>query len=82
VCKDPWWLVFTSHSTFVFPLRQGLSLNLELADSAKLASQRALGWPCFLYPSSGISGAYCHDWVSYLDSGNMDLGSYVCAAST
>ena len=60
MCKDPWWLVFTSHSTFVFPLRQGLSLNLELADSAKLASQRALGSSHLCLPGSGITNTHHH----------------------
>lgn len=36
--------------------RQGLLLNLELTDSARLTGQRAPGSSCFHLPSAGIMG--------------------------
>lgn len=45
-----------SQSLFTHMLKQGLSLNPELADSAGLASQPAPEMPCLHLPSPGVMG--------------------------
>lgn len=41
---------FFLYQFLLYVLRQGLSLNLELADLASLASELALGIPCLSPP--------------------------------
>lgn len=53
-----WQWVCIGHSLFFF-LSQDLSLNLELAKSARLPCSQAQGTCCLWFPSTGIIGICC-----------------------
>jgi len=62
-------------------LRQGLSLNQEFADLARLAGQCAPGSPCPLPPRAGVTGT-CHcTWFYVGRTGDSNSGSCTCETS-
>lgn len=61
----------SSHSPHYF-LRQGLSLNKGLTDSAGLAKHQASGIPCFYLPSAEVIGTHHHYVQQYLNMGAGD----------
>lgn len=53
--------VFLNHFLPYFQ-KQGLSLNLELTDSGRLADQQAQSTSYFHLPSARITGTFCCPW--------------------
>jgi hypothetical protein len=49
--------------SIIFSLRQGILVDRDLTDSARLASWKALGILLPLHPHTGITGSGSHTWL-------------------
>lgn len=62
-------------------LTELLTISAKLADPGIHTHTHAHAHAGLCLPSSGISGAYSHWWLVYINYGAMDSSSHTCAAS-
>lgn len=72
------WMSFSISLHIVFFLRQGLSLNLEFNDSARLAGQEAWRFYCLCLHDTRITGTHLLQLCMYMDAGDQNPSLMLC----
>lgn len=70
--------VLLNLSPHCFFLRQGLSLNLEFNDSARLAGQEAWRSSCLCLRDTRITGTHLLQLCMYMDAGDQNPSLMLC----